>query len=147
MEEVEEDEAVDVVVADEDAVAEEDEVEDVTRIKTTQSQTKAQVTTTITLGIRMQTLSQLKMVADEEKLPMVAAGEEKEGLLEGVVNQLEEKDVAEVDADVAEKEAMMREAAVEEEQRTADRIAPRLQMSHPRKANSTTDIVCMRGND
>jgi hypothetical protein len=160
VEEVEEDAAVDVVEADVDAVAEEDEVEDATRIKTTLSLTKKQLTTTtITLWRRIQTPSHLKMVrrrlhpaaeADEEKLPMVAAGEEKEGLLEGVVDPLEEKDVAEVDADVVEKEdvkreAVEREVVVVEEERIADRIVPRLWMSRTqkstRKATSTTIII------
>lgn len=154
--EEEEDEAVDVVEADVDAAAEEDEVEDVTRIKTTLSLTKTQVplATTITLWTRMPTPSQLKTVrrrlhpaaeADEEKLPMVAAGEEEESLLEGVVEHLKEKDVAEVDADVVEKEAVKREVVVVEEERIADRIAPRLRMSRPkkstRKAKSTTTTI------
>jgi hypothetical protein len=155
VEEEEEDAAVDVVEADVDAAAEEDEVEDATRIKTTLSLTKKQLTTTtITLWRRIQTPSHLKMVrrrlhpaaeADEEKLPMVAAGEEKEGLLEGVVDPLEEKDVAEVDADVVEKEDVKREVVVVEEERIADRIVPRLWMSRTqkstRKATSTTIII------
>lgn len=155
VEEEEEDEAVvvDVVEAVEDvdeAAVEEDVVEEdvvVTRRMTTLSlMKKVQLTTTTTINLvwtSIQTTtpsSQLKMVnpvveADEEKLPM-AEGEEEEGRLEAVVVDPleEEKDVAEVDADVVEKEAVKREEAVvekeaagvvAEEERIADRIAPR----------------------